>query len=58
MNLLPQHNHPLFESDKFLEVAGDRLVIAIESRDPKFDSTETRKFLESIGGTDIEEVSA
>ena len=58
MNLLPQHNHPLFESDTFLEVAGDRLVIAIESRDPKFDPANTRRFLEEIGGTDIQEVSA
>ena len=58
MNLLPQHYNPLFNSEKFLEVSGDRLVIAIESRDPKFDSETTRRFLEEIGGTDIEEVSA
>lgn len=57
-NLLPQHYNPLFNSDTFLEVSGDRLVIAIESRDAKFDPVETRKFLEEIGGTDIEEVSA
>ncbi len=56
MNLLPQHYHPLFNSDKFLEVSGDRLVIAIEKRDPKFDSEATRRFLEKIGGTEIEEV--
>ncbi len=58
MNLLPQHHHPLFESDTFLEVSGDRLVIAIEAIDPKFDAASTRQFLEEIGGTDIEEVSA
>jgi len=57
-NLLPQHYNPLFNNDKFLEVAGDRLVIAIESRDPKYDPEATRRFLEEIGGTDIEEVSA
>lgn len=57
-NLLPQHHHPLFENDTFLETAGDRLVIAIESKDPKFDTDATRKFLEEIGGTDIEEISA
>ncbi len=57
-NLLPQHYNPLFNSEKFLEVSGDRLVIAIETRDPKFDSEATRRFLEEIGGTDIEEVSA
>ncbi|NCG09431.1 MAG: DUF3341 domain-containing protein [Verrucomicrobia bacterium] len=57
-NLLPQHHNTLFENDTFLEVAGDRMVIAIESRDPKFDAQATRQFLESIGGTDIEEVTA
>jgi hypothetical protein len=57
-NLLPQHYNPLFNNEKFLEVSGDRLVIAIESRDSKFDPVATRQFLEEIGGTDIEEVSA
>jgi hypothetical protein len=57
-NLLPQHYNPLFNSDTFLEVSGDRLVIAIEARDGKYDPDATRRFLEEIGGTDIEEVSA
>lgn len=56
-NLLPQHYNSLFNSETFLEVSGERLVIAIESRDPKFDSYLTRQFLEQIGGTDIEEVT-
>ncbi len=58
MNLLPQHYNSLFNSEKFLEVSGDRLVIAIEARDAKYDPEATRRFLEEIGGTDIEEVSA
>lgn len=57
-NLLPQHYSPLFNSETFLEVSGDRLVIAIESRDGQYDPVATRRFLEEIGGTDIEEVSA
>ena len=57
-NLLPQHHNPLFENEKFLEVSGDRLIIAIESSDSSFDPVTTRKFLEKIGGSDIEEVSA
>jgi len=48
----------LFNSDQFLEVSGDRLVIAIEARDAQYDVDATRQFLEEIGGTDIEEVSA
>jgi len=58
MNLLPQHYNSLFNSDTFLEVSGERLVIAIEARDAQFDIEATRRFLEEIGGTDIEEVSA
>ncbi|MGJ8638507.1 MAG: DUF3341 domain-containing protein [Opitutaceae bacterium] len=58
MNLLPQHYNSLFNSEKFLEVSGDRLVIAIEARDAQYDAEATRRFLEEIGGTDIEEVSA
>ena len=57
-NLLPQHYNPLFNNEKFLEVSGERLIIAIEARDSKFDLIATRQFLEEIGGTDIEEVSA
>ncbi|TVP77788.1 MAG: DUF3341 domain-containing protein [Puniceicoccaceae bacterium] len=56
-NLLPQHYSPLFNSDQFLEVAGDRLVIAIEARDAQYDAVATRQFLEEIGGLNIEEVS-
>jgi len=57
-NMLPQHYSPLFNSQTFLEVSGDRLCIAIEAHDGLFDAVETRRFLEEIGGTDIEEVSA
>lgn len=57
-NLLPQHYSSLFNSDQFLEVSGDRLIIAIEARDVQYDPVTTRQFLEEIGGTDIEEVSA
>ncbi len=58
LNLLPQHYNSLFNSDTFLEVSGDRMLIAIETRDPKYDSEATRRFLEAIGGKDIEEISA
>jgi hypothetical protein len=58
MNLLPQHYNSLFNSETFLEVSGDRLVIAIEARDAQYDPEATRRFLQEIGGTDIEEVSA
>ena len=55
-NLLPQHYSPLFNSAQFLEVSGDRLLIIIEAQDKQFDPVETKFFLESIGGFDIEEI--
>lgn len=54
LNGLPRWYHPLFKSDRFLRVSDDRLIIAVEAKDPKFDQHDTRAFLESIGGTHIE----
>jgi len=56
LNGLPRWYHPLFKKDRFLRVSDDRLVIAIEAKDPKFDQQDTRDFLESIGGNHIEMV--
>ena len=57
-NLLPQHYSSLFNCDLFLEVSGDRLMIAIQSDDSLFNLSTTKVFLESIGGYDIEEVDS
>lgn len=54
LNGLPRFNHPLFRSERFLSVSDDRYMIAVEADDPKFDPEQTRAFLESLGGTDIE----
>ncbi|MFI4854417.1 MAG: DUF3341 domain-containing protein [Phycisphaerales bacterium JB065] len=56
LNGLPKWYHPLFKKDRFLRVSDDRLVIAIEARDPKFDANGTKAFLESVGGNHIEMV--
>jgi hypothetical protein len=56
MNALPQHHHPLFNSDQFLATSDDQFMIAIESSDPKFDNEVTRRFLEEIGGIEIQEI--
>lgn len=56
LNRLPRLHHPLFNSERFVRVTNDRFFIAIEARDPKFNDTETRKLLESLGSRHIEEV--
>jgi hypothetical protein len=54
MNGLPRHYHPLLKKDRFLRTSDDRLVICIESSDPKFDPKKTRALLESAHGKHID----
>ena len=51
---LPRLHHPLFESDQFARVSDDGFFIAIEARDPRFNPTQTRELLASLGGQNIE----
>ncbi len=53
-NGLPQLYHALFTSARFRQATTDRFYISIESADPRFDVTETRAFLETLGGTHVE----
>jgi hypothetical protein len=54
LNELPRHHHPLFEGKRFALVSRDKFVLAIGATDPKYSETETRRLLETIGGTHIE----
>ena len=54
INGLPRLHHPVFYSEQFGQVTDDGFFVSIESRDPKFQIEQTRLFLESIGGKDIE----
>ncbi len=54
LNRLPRWNHPLFASDNFSRFSDDTFFICLEARDPQFSKEETRKFLEEIGGKNIE----
>ncbi len=56
MNRLPEYHHPLFSSERFRRATADRFFIAVEAGDPRFDQEKTLAFLESLGGTAIEEV--
>lgn len=54
LNGLPRWFHPLFYSDTFSRFSNDGFFISVEPDEPKFDPELTGKFLESIGGKDIE----
>lgn len=53
LNRLPRLHHPIFRHASFWRVSDDRFFLSIEATDPKFDSKETVKFLESIGGKHV-----
>jgi hypothetical protein len=56
LNRLPQHNHPVFESDRFRAASDDKFFISIEAADPKFDVDKTRALLEKAHAAHVEVV--
>ena len=54
MNMLPRFNHPLFESEQFKKVTDDGFFVSIDAKDSQFHTSKTKKFLESIGGKNLE----
>jgi hypothetical protein len=56
LNRLPMFYHPVFNADRFKLASQDRFFLCIKAADPKFDSAETRQFLESLEPEAISEV--
>lgn len=56
LNGLPQPYHPVFNAPQFQLASKDRFFICIEAKDPKYDTAETRKFLEGLSPISIAEV--
>ena len=56
LNRLPRLHHPLLKHRRFALASHDRFFIVIETADPKYSETETRKLLESMGSKHIEVV--
>ena len=56
VNRLPQWFHGVFYSKNFGRFSNDAFFVSIEAEDPKFDPEQTSRFLESIGGTNVEAV--
>jgi len=56
LNRLPRLHHPLLKNRRFALATHDRFFVVIETADPKYSETETRKLLESLGSRHIEVV--
>ena len=54
LNRLPRLHHPLLKNRRFALATHDRFFVVIESSDPKYSESETRRLLESIGSKHIE----
>ncbi len=55
LNGLPQHYHPIFNLERFERASQDRFFLCIETKDPKFNKTETREFLLELGASEVSE---
>lgn len=58
MNGLPRPYHPMFRLEAFRRASRDRYFLCIESIDPRFDPTRTRKMLEALEPLAVLEVPA
>jgi hypothetical protein len=50
LNGLPRPHHPLFNVPAFQLASQDRFFLCLESKDPKFEHEEARRFLAGLGG--------
>jgi len=54
LNKLPRFHHPVFSSDRFAGASDDAFFVSIEAEGPQFDAENAQKFLEKIGGKNVE----
>lgn len=53
LNRLPTWYHPAFKAPSFRRVTDDRFFLAIEAKDPRFDSAKVKSFLTELGGENV-----
>jgi hypothetical protein len=58
LNGLPMPYHPVFNIERFSAASKDKFFLIIFSTDPKYSSTDTRAFMETLGARSISEVPA
>ena len=58
MNKLPKLYHSIFNTPGFDRATNDRFFLAIEAKDPNWEETQVRNFLEGLGALRVSEVEA
>jgi hypothetical protein len=56
LNRLPRLHHPLLKHKRFEKATHDKFFVVIETADPNYNESETRKLLEAAGSRHIEMV--
>ena len=58
LNGLPQPYHPVFNAPRFSLASSDKFFLVIEADDPKFNTSDTPRFLQRLGAKGVYDVPA
>jgi hypothetical protein len=58
INGLPRLNYPVFAASRFHLASKDRFFLCIKAHDPRFDPSQTRRFMQTLGAESVELVPA
>jgi hypothetical protein len=58
VNGLPKHYHPILKYENIVRGLDDKFFVVIETRDPRYNSENTKALLEKTGGQNIKELEA